>query len=79
MSDDRTQEEIQLAESLRMRLLERFANLMDEGEDTPTDRATLARLLTGAGGWTLDPSRMPQGLEDKVTQRVKYDDDPDMG
>ena len=79
MSDTRSQEEVQLAANLRMRLLERFDELMDAGEDTPTDRATLSRLLTGAGGWVLDPSRMPQGLEEKITQRARYDEDPEVG
>ena len=61
-----------LAERLQEKLLERFETLLDEGEMSPTDAATLARLLS-QNGWTFDESRMPKELKDRLTQVIDFD------
>jgi len=63
------QEQVDLATRLQQKLLERFENLMAEGEDTPTDRATLSRLLN-ANGWELSPDSLPAELKDFITKKV---------
>lgn len=76
MADSREQQ-IQIAERLQLLLLENFQTLLDSGEMTPTDRATLARLLM-QNGWSLDPSRLPKGLQDLLTTQIdpeELDDD----
>lgn len=80
MSDTK-KDQISLAERLQVALLEDFEKLLNEGRISPTDRATLARLLM-QNGWSIDPTRLPQGLADKLTG--KYDpkeiveEDPDV-
>jgi len=61
--------QVELAERLQLRLLERFEKLMEEGDDTPTDRATLSRLLN-ANGWELSPDALPADLQDFITKVV---------
>ena len=75
MEDDK-KKQLQLAEKLQVLLLEDFERLANDGLLTPTDRATLARLLT-QNGWSIDPSAMPQGLKDKLTSIVRFDDELD--
>jgi hypothetical protein len=58
-------EQIIVTERLQLILLKDFERIFADGTATPTDRATLARLL-GANGWSLDPSELPEGLRDKV-------------
>jgi hypothetical protein len=74
MSD--MQEQIDVATRLQVKWLKRMETMIDEGTITSTDMATLARFLL-ANGWTLDPSRLPQGLRDKLTKHVKFDADED--
>lgn len=66
--------QLELSERLQVLLLENFEQLAVSGELTPTDRATLARLLT-QNGWSIDPAAMPQGLASKLTSLVKFDDE----
>ena len=61
-----------IAERLQMKLLERFEEMLDEGEMSPTDAATLARLLS-QNGWTFDESRMPKELKDRLTKIIDFD------
>lgn len=75
---DKTERRLELMEELTDLWLEDMKALLQAGEMSPTDRATLARFLM-ANGITLDPSRLPQGLQDKITQRVRYDEDPEIG
>ena len=69
MAHDYKQKQLELAEKLQLKLLERWERLIDEGQLTPTDAATLARLLS-QNGWSIDPARLPQGLRDKLTKRI---------
>lgn len=68
--------QIELAERLQEALLKRFETLIAEESDSPTDRATLARLLS-QNGWSLDPSSLPQSLRDKVADSVNPTDGVD--
>ena len=72
------QKQIEITERLQLKWLQRMEKLFDEGTITSTDMATLQRFLT-ANGWTLDPTRLPQGLRDKLTANVKPDDFEDTG
>ena len=64
-----SQEQVDLAGRLQEKLLERFEALMEAGEDTPTDRATLSRLLN-SNGWSLSPDSLPAELKDFITKTV---------
>jgi hypothetical protein len=68
MADNKA-EQAEILERLQLKWLERMETLMDTGEITSTDLATLMRFLM-ANGWTLDPSRLPKGLKDKLTSKV---------
>lgn len=63
-----SENQLALVEQLQEKLLLRFGNLLDEGKLSPTDAATLTRLLL-SNGWTLDPSKMPTGLRDRLTKK----------
>lgn len=77
MSDNaKLTEQVALAEKLQVLLLQDFVRLAEEGALSPTDRATLARLLS-ANNWSLDPTRIPQDLQDKLTSRLRFDQDLD--
>ena len=67
MSDKNQQ--LEIAERLQLKWLERMETLLNEGTITSTDMATLARLLM-SNGWTLDPSRLPQGIREKLTSLI---------
>lgn len=71
MSDAHKQ--IEIAERLQLKWLLRMEKLLDDGEITSTDLATLSRFLM-ANGWTLDPARLPKGLRDKLTKHISPDD-----
>ena len=75
MAVDNTQ--LEIAESLQIKVLKRFDTMLDSGEITSTDMATLVRLLS-ANGWQLDRSRVPSSLRDKLTQAIdpkSFEDD----
>lgn len=65
-------EQTDLAERLQMKLMERFERLLDTEKMSPTDSATLARLLT-QNGWSFDESRLPKNLRDRLTKDVEFD------
>jgi hypothetical protein len=63
------QKQIELAERLQDMLLLYFETKLKEGTLTDTGAATLARLLM-ANGWSLDPSRLPTTIKDKLTRTI---------
>lgn len=66
-------EQIKIAERLQLALLKRFEKQLEDGSITSTDAATLTRLLS-QNGWTLDETRIPQGLKGKLTQGLSAAD-----
>jgi hypothetical protein len=82
MSDlDTKRKQIELAEKLQLMLLQDFNEQLTNKTLTPTDRATLARLLM-QNGWSIDPALLPKGLRgvltDKVDASVISEDDADV-
>lgn len=75
MSDPK-KEQLEIAERLQLLWLRRMERLLESGMITSTDMATLARLLM-QNGWSLDPNALPQGLRDKITTPVSFEDDDD--
>lgn len=73
---DPKQQQVEITERLQLKLLQRFERLIDDGELSATDAATLTRLLM-QNGWQLDPSRMPKKLSDLLTSKVSFDEDED--
>lgn len=73
--------QLEIAERLQLKLLERFEKMLDDGTLQATDAATLSRLLM-SNGWNIDPAKLPAGLAGILTKH--YDatsldaDDPDM-
>lgn len=65
-------EQIRIAERLQLKLLEWFEQRIREGSLSSTDAATLSRLLM-QNGWNLDPTRLPEGLRDKLKGLPKPD------
>lgn len=65
--------QVEIAERLQVKLLKRFESLIDSNELTSTDAATLARLLM-ANGWSIDPTKIPQGIKDKITKHIDLND-----
>ena len=61
-----------VATRLQEKLMVRFEALLDSGEMSPTDAATLARLLS-QNGWSFDPARLPSSLRSKLTKDVDFD------
>lgn len=70
-------EQVQIAERLQLKLLQHLESLLDSGEITSTDVATLARLLM-ANGWSIDPTKIPQGIKDKITKHIDLADYSDL-
>ena len=66
MAEKLTQsEQVEVAERLQTKWLLHMEKLLDSGTITSTDMATLARLLM-ASGWSLDPSKVPEKLMNKL-------------
>ena len=61
-----------IAERLQIKVMERFERLLDAETMSPTDCATLSRLLT-QNGWSFDESRLPKNLRDRLTKDVEFD------
>lgn len=79
MADDatkkaRTEAQIKLADELQDLVLADLKKILDNGTATATDRATIIRLLRD-NGWNLDPSRLTTSLKDKLTNKVRFDED----
>ena len=71
---ERKQEQVEQAELIQDLWLGRMIELLQSGEETSTDRATLIRWLEH-NGWSVDPSRLPQELKDKLTSHIEPGDD----
>lgn len=70
-------EQIERAQRIQDKILQRFETLLDSGEINATELATCVRLMM-ANGWTFDPTRLPQKLQDKLTSLVdpsEFEDD----
>jgi hypothetical protein len=61
------------AARLQAKWLQRMEFLIDHGLATSTDLATLARVLL-QNGWSLDPKKLPKGLQSLVS-KVEFDED----
>jgi hypothetical protein len=65
------EDQIALAAELQTLLLEDYRRALRDGTITPTDRASLARLLS-QNGWSLDPSLLGAGgLKGKMPRLVR--------
>ncbi len=68
-------DQVEIAARLQLKWLERMEQLLESGEITSTDMATLARVLL-SNGWNLDPQTIPTSLREKLTTSL---DDLDFG
>lgn len=74
MADQDTRaEQVRIAEALQTKLLKRWEKILDNDTITPPEVATLTRMLM-ANGWDVDPSRLSQGLRDKLSAIVSSKD-----
>lgn len=78
MDADRIAKQKEIVERLQTKWLQRMETLLDAGEITSTDMATLYRFLSD-NGWSLDPSKLPQGLREKLTDKVSFKEDDEFG
>ena len=71
MSEQNTVAKSQAEKAVKLQdlWLDRMVTLLETGIATSTDLATLSRVLL-ANGWSLDPRKLPKGLQDKLTQAV---------
>lgn len=65
--------QLEIAARLQEKWLQRMEFLLDHGMITSTDLATLSRVLL-QNGWSLDPKRLPKGLQALVS-KVEFDDE----
>lgn len=65
--------QVEIAERLQLKWLLHMEILLNTGAITSTDLATLARFLQN-NGWSLDPTKLPKGLRDKLTSHLKPED-----
>jgi hypothetical protein len=61
------EQQIEISKRLQVLWLKHMEKLLDNGEITSTDMATLARVLLH-NGWTLDPKQLPKSLKDMMTK-----------
>lgn len=66
---DTKADQISFAKKLQGKLLRYFDNMLDRGLMTPTDAATLGRLLA-QNGWSFDETSLPQNLRSKLTKVI---------
>lgn len=66
-------EQKELAAELQGEVLKSWRDCLKNGTATAADRKAIADFLKG-NGWSLDPSKVPQGLKDLMTNRVKPED-----
>jgi hypothetical protein len=69
MADNSNDSQVDIAGRLQLKLLKRFETLLDNGEITSTDMATLSRLLM-SNGWSIDPTKVPARLRDVLTKSL---------
>lgn len=65
--------QVALMERLQTLWLEHMERLLKNGTATSTDLATLYRAMKD-NGWTLDPTKLPKELADKLTSVVDPND-----
>lgn len=75
---DTTAAQQEIVERLQLKWLQRMETLLDEGDLSSTDAATLYRFMSD-NGWSLDPAKLPQNLKDKLTDKVKFDEEDEFG
>lgn len=73
---DANRTQLEIAERLQLKLLVRFERLLDSGEMSATDAATLSTLLR-QNGWNLDPTSIPTGIRDKLRDLPGFDEEVD--
>lgn len=66
------EQQIDIAERLQAKWLLHMEKLLDNGSITSTDMATLSRWLM-ANGWSLDPSKLPSQLREKLVDTMPED------
>lgn len=67
---ERKRLQVETVQELQDSLLKEFKRLLEHPEElTSTDRATIARFLTGAH-WDLDPNTVANTLKDHITSKV---------
>jgi len=66
-------DQLAVAARLQAKWLQRMEFLLDHGLATSTDLATLSRVLL-QNGWSLDPKKLPKGLQSLVS-KVEFDAD----
>lgn len=72
-----TKEQNEIFERLQLAVLKEFERKLKDETLSGTDLSTLVRLMEH-NGWTFDLARAPQGLKDRLTNRVdpkKFSDD----
>lgn len=78
---DTQKEQIEIAERLQLLLMKRWETLLTNplAEVSPTEISTMAKTLRD-NGWSIDPSKIPQGLRDKLLTNPEdvKDEDPDV-
>lgn len=67
--EDTTKAQVEIAKRLQMKMLKRWEDLLDSGQLSATDAATLTRFLL-ENGWNVDPAKLPQSLKDVLTTKV---------
>jgi hypothetical protein len=68
-------EQFEIAERLQTKWLRRMEVMLDSGDITSTDMATLYRFLSD-NGWVVDPDKLPETLKQKLTKAdVSFADD----
>ena len=65
MAEDTKQQQMELIEKLKLKVLQHLDRRLDEGVISGTEVATLISLLKD-NGWVLDESQLPGSLKDKV-------------
>ncbi len=63
------EEQVSLTDRLQTLTLKTFENRLESQTISDTGLATLVRFLM-ANGWSVDPSRLPKGLESLLTSKV---------
>ncbi len=74
---DAKQSQIERVERLQDLWLERMETMLKDGSITSTDMATLYRFFA-QNGWTVDPAKLPKGLQSILTKNVdpkRFEDD----
>jgi len=66
--------QLEIKERLETMWLVHMEKLLQSGEITSTDMATLARVLM-QNGWVIDAGKLPQQLRDKLTSNVSFEGD----